>query len=509
MKNSSIDFEIKILDSITQIHKSDWDQIFSEKNYNFFKTIEETLSEQFTPYYIILYEKGNIVCLAPCFTIDYSLDTTVEGILKKFTEWLKKRKPGLFIIKTLVCGFPISEGKIGLKVLNRPEIIQKLVNTLFALSREKKAHIVAFKDFSQESLIPLKLLSKNGFHRIESYPTTELEINFDSFDQYLTTLSKATRKSIRRKFKEIEKLSSIAMDVVNVLDETLLDEVYQLYLNTLNKSEIQFEKLTKEFFHKISQNTPDETKFFLWRIDKKLVAFDLCFVSNGVLSDEYIGLDYTLAYKYHLYHVTFRDIFNWCLQHNIRIFQGGTLNYDPKKHLDFKFIPSYILVKHRNPLINVIFGIVCTFLKPENFDPTLKSMKNRPKLFLLKIFILIFLADAAESIADLFFKKSTLIMGVHDITLHNLIPSTLQLLSTHWLWIGIGVYLINFLLWIVALSKVDLSVAFPIGCTTYVIVPLLSLIFLHEQIGVLQWLGIALIIIGVFFVSNSTHQTQH
>ncbi len=510
MKNLSNPFQIQIVDSITQINKSDWNAIFPSvpQNYNFFKTIEETLYEQFTSYYVIIYEKEEIVCIAPCFILDYSLDTTVEGILKKVTEWLKKKKPKLFTLKALVCGFPVSEGRIGLKESSRPEIVQTLVNALFAVGCEKKAHLIAFKDFSQESLNTLKLLPKNGFHRMESYPTTELAINFNSFDHYLTSLSKATRKSTRRKFKEIENLSPIKMEVVNILDKTRLEKVYQLYLNTLNKSEIQFEKLTREFFAKISQNMPGETRFFLWWIDEKLAAFDLCLVANGILSDEYIGLDYTVAYQYHLYHVTFRDIFNWCLQNNIRVFQGGTLNYDPKKHLDFKFNPSYVLVRHRNTLINAIFGIVCAFLKPENFDPVLKSMKKKPNRFLLKIFLLIFLADVAESIADLFFKKSTMTIGISNITLPNLFYFTSQLLTTHWLWIGVGVYLINFLLWIIALSKVDLSVAFPLGCTTYVIVPILSLIFLHEHVTLLQWLGIALIITGVFLVSKTTQQNR-
>ena len=510
VKNPSNLFHIRVVNSLTQIDKNDWYSIFPviPENYNFFKTIEETLGDQFTPSYITIYEKQAIVCLAPCFMIDYSLDTTVEGILKKFMQWLQKKKTKLFAIKVLVCGCPMAERKIGFKYPHRPEITQALVDTMFAVGREKNAHFTAFKDFSQESLKPLKSLFKNGFHRIESYPTTELEMKFHSFDQYLGSLSKTTRKSTRRKFKEVERLPQIKMDVVKVLDETLLEEIFQLYLNTLNKSDIQFEKLTKEFFRKISQNMPNEAKFFLWRIEGKLVAFDLCLVANGIMIDEYIGLDYTVAYEYHLYHVTFRDIFNWCLQNNIRVLQGGTLNYDPKKHLDFKFNPAYILIKHRNIFINAIFGLLCIFLKPENFDPVLKSMKKKSNLFLLKIFFLIFLADTAESIADLFFKKSTLITGISDITLHNLFHFTSQLLSIPMLWVGIGVYFINFLLWIIALSKVDLSVAFPIGCTTFVIVPILSMIFLHEHVGGLQWLGIAAIIVGVFLVSKSTKQNQ-
>src|SRR5438309_3885588 len=153
MKKPSNLSQIRIVNSITQINKNEWDRLFPlvPENYNFFKTVEETLSEQFTPYYIAIYEKDDLVCLAPCFTIHYSLDTTVAGILKKFTHWLQKKMPKLFTIKAIVFGCSIAEGKIGLNDANHPEIIQVLVDTMFAIGREQKIHLIAFKDFSPKS----------------------------------------------------------------------------------------------------------------------------------------------------------------------------------------------------------------------------------------------------------------------------------------------------------------------------------------------------------------------
>ena len=119
---------------------------------------------------------------------------------------------------------------------------------------------------------------------------------------------------------------------------------------------------------------------------------------------------------------------------------------------------------------------------------------------------MIFFADLAEAAADLFFKKGTSATGITNVTLHNLAPFTEHLLTSPLLWIGIAFYFVNFLFWITALSKVDLSVAFPIGSTTYVIVPLLAMIFLGERVIWCQWLGIILIIVGIFFVSQSKEQ---
>ena len=61
-------------------------------------------------------------------------------------------------------------------------------------------------------------------------------------------------------------------------------------------------------------------------------------------------------------------------------------------------------------------------------------------------------------------------------------------------------------MWITALSKADLSVVYPVGSTNYIIVMILSLVFLHEQISPLRWVGVGFIIAGIYFIFQSTHK---
>jgi len=138
-----------------------------------------------------------------------------------------------------------------------------------------------------------------------------------------------------------------------------------------------FELIVKEFFKKISERLPKETRYFLWRIKGRLVAFNLALVDAPLLYDEYLGLDYTVAYQYHLYYVTFRDIVRWCLQHDVRRYVTGALNYDPKKRLDFSFTPLYVYIRHTHRLSNRVFRLVSHLIKPERFDPILKSFYKR------------------------------------------------------------------------------------------------------------------------------------
>ena len=167
------------------------------------------------------------------------------------------------------------------------------------------------------------------------------------------------------------------LEVVDSIDGEVLQEVYKLYLDIVDRHDMGFELLPAEFFKNISVNMPGHTKFFLWRIDGKLVMFLLGLVSNDMFIDYYVGFDYSIAHKYHLYFIKFRETLNWCIKNRIKEYEMGITGYEPKRRLGFDFIPLYLYAKLRNPALRPVFKFICHFLKFENFDPALKKGKVR------------------------------------------------------------------------------------------------------------------------------------
>ena len=53
-----------------------------------------------------------------------------------------------------------------------------------------------------------------------------MDINFASFEEYLKTLSSASRNGLKRKFKEIDGKIEINLEITGRLDEGTLSEVY-------------------------------------------------------------------------------------------------------------------------------------------------------------------------------------------------------------------------------------------------------------------------------------------
>ena len=309
-----------------------------------------------------------------CFFMNYPLDTTVQGALKNISFAIKKVFPNAFNLKALICGLPMGRGRIG--ILGDPDrIIKAIAERMERLAEEEGIQIIAFKDFGSEQTQALDQLQEEGFSKFESLPTTEMDLCFKTFDEYLKTLSGATRYDLKRKFKKVDGRIKIDFEISSELNGEL-DAAYDLYLQTEAKGDNQFEKIPKRFFEKVSEHMPGQTKYFLWHINHKLVAFNYCLVSQDYLLDGYLGLDYSVAYDYGLYFIKFRDMMNWCLKNNIKKYEMGVSNYDPKKRLGFDFIPLYIYAKCRNKWINLFFKKFGTYLEPANFDPILKELKK-------------------------------------------------------------------------------------------------------------------------------------
>jgi len=68
--------------------------------------------------------------------------------------------------------------------------------------------------------------------------------------------------------------------------------------------------------------------------------------------------------------------------------------------------------------------------------------------------------------------------------------------------LGLFLYVISAGLWLVVLSAVDLSFAYPFIGLTYVMVLVLSRLILKEDVNPIRWAGAAIITIGVIVLSR-------
>ncbi len=84
----------------------------------------------------------------------------------------------------------------------------------------------------------------------------------------------------------------------------------------------------------------------------------------------------------------------------------------------------------------------------------------------------------------------------------------LRALENPWVVAGVLCLIGFFATYLSALSWADLTFVLPSTAFGYVVIALISHFWLHEQISVWRWTGIALIVCGVGFVANGPALTE-
>lgn len=84
----------------------------------------------------------------------------------------------------------------------------------------------------------------------------------------------------------------------------------------------------------------------------------------------------------------------------------------------------------------------------------------------------------------------------------------LTTLASPLVWLGMGFTIVSFITWLYALKYLPLSVAFPASQSVHVLVPLSSWLVLGEQITLLRWCGIALVVAGLALVARPVAQLE-
>ena len=105
--------------------------------------------------------------------------------------------------------------------------------------------------------------------------------------------------------------------------------------------------------------------------------------------------------------------------------------------------------------------------------------------------------------AQLLLKAGTNVLGVLTIT-RDTWPSTLLKMATQGYFVlGGACYVLSLFVWILGLSRVPVSVAYPLLSIGYVLNAIAAHYLFGESVTLTRWLGIGFIVIGVWLVAKN------
>jgi hypothetical protein len=363
---------------------SRWRSAFAgeRKDRRYYELVEDTLKDGFDYGYLIVDDGKDVCAIQPFFVIDQDLVAGAGDRAKKLLAGVRRLWPRFMRARTLMVGCAAGEGHLDGDESSQSTTAERLARSLPRLAGDLRCAMTVLKEFPAKYRAPLQGLRRAGFTRAPSMPMTTLAIDFADFEDYLANrLSPGTRAKVRRKLRAAERAEpAITMSLVDDVS-AIIDEVYPLYLAVFERSPLQFEKLTKEFLCEIVRRMPDKARFFIWRQDAKIVAFGLCMTQGDAICHEYVGFDYSVAFKLNLYYRVFHDIIEWAIAHGYQRFFSGSLNYDPKWHLRQSLYPLDLYVRHASVPINALLKWLLPLLEPTHSDPILPNFRNYRELW--------------------------------------------------------------------------------------------------------------------------------
>ena len=118
-------------------------------------------------------------------------------------------------------------------------------------------------------------------------------------------------------------------------------------------------------------------------------------------------------------------------------------------------------------------------------------------------FSLVLFGVLLNAAAQLLLKAGTNAVGRFDFDLANIVPVGLRLALEPHILGGLGCYVVSVVVWIMALSRVPVSVAYPMLSIGYVVNALVAWQWFGEALAAQKMAGIGFIIVGVYLVARS------
>jgi predicted N-acyltransferase len=354
---SPADYHSVVHRSIREADWDEWNRLRDSKSDPFLDpryilAVENSMGSVCNFRHVLVRDEENRPAAIACLC-SYTIDGGVlaEGDAKKVAAVVSRVAPILLRIRLLLCGLPVSSGSSHLRFAphaDRAAVLRHLNGVVNAFAREERSHCIVYKEFIPEECRELAPLEDLGYRRADSLPMNCVPTEYRSFDDYLSRIGSAKRRTIR---KSREKFASFGFKVEHRLGgegaaELYTDEVHKLYEAVLDRAAVRFESLPAEYFRELARQLPENTLFSFVSRDNRIVAFAATLMCEELFDQMFIGLDYSLNRECDLYFNIFFEALGAAFERGPRhIYVGQTSDDFKHQKLSTFQVPLSLYVK--------------------------------------------------------------------------------------------------------------------------------------------------------------------
>jgi uncharacterized membrane protein len=121
---------------------------------------------------------------------------------------------------------------------------------------------------------------------------------------------------------------------------------------------------------------------------------------------------------------------------------------------------------------------------------------------MIAAFLIVLLGESFTALGQILYKKNTNRLEAHSLnSMRSYFVFMKDVLLLPGIWLGLLSMAIGLIIWLVALSRFDLSFVFPASSILYVLILFASRVFLNEKIDAMKLIGTSLVMVGIIAIT--------
>ncbi|HDM09305.1 MAG: EamA family transporter [Deltaproteobacteria bacterium] len=105
--------------------------------------------------------------------------------------------------------------------------------------------------------------------------------------------------------------------------------------------------------------------------------------------------------------------------------------------------------------------------------------------------------------AQVCLKQGMRAIGHFDFVFGSILPTGIRVIGNVYVLLGMVCYAVSIVVWLMVLSRVDVSYAYPLLSVGYIVTAFAGKAFFGEALSSVRWAGILVICFGVYLITRS------
>jgi predicted N-acyltransferase len=346
---------VQVVRHICEIDATDWDSVLGQDDlqatHRFVSACEESGIEQAEYRHILIRRTGAVAAIATFSAFSVPLDVLATGFARRAIGAVRQLWPSVLRVPVVFGGLPVSFGASCLRFaagVNTDEVLPLICAVAEQFAVETHARVVCFKEFSTLESEVLAGLTAHGFFRAPSLPACRLELRWRDFDEYLASMRAKYRRQVRATVAARAHAGLTIRAVVDVGVEA--ERLHALYDEVIAKAEVKLETLPPEFFRRLHQHLPGESRAMIVEQHGAPVAMAVVLDAPTITTWLLVGMAYDKLRETSAYHAVVLEVIAHALSRGATALEMGQTSYDLKGRLGARTAARELYVRYRSPI---------------------------------------------------------------------------------------------------------------------------------------------------------------